>query len=141
MKVKKSLIAFVVAGIMVLSIGIAWSMNSGIKIQNKEGIGKYLTDSEGMTLYWFKMDAPGSSACTGPCIKNWPVYYGESIEAPEGTKKDEFGTITRADGKKQTTFRGYPLYYWVNDTKPGDTNGEGLNGVWFVVKPDSFPPK
>ena len=56
-------------------------------------------------------------------------------------KAEDFGTITREDGQKQTTFRGFPLYYWVNDKAAGDTLGQNVNSVWFVVDPANFPPK
>jgi len=108
--------------------------------QGKAGIGKYLTDTEGKALYQFKKDSPGTSACTGPCLEKWPIYYRETVAAPKGIKED-FGTITREDGKKQTTFRGYPLYYWNNDKKTGETTGQGVNSVWYVINPDNFPPK
>jgi predicted lipoprotein with Yx(FWY)xxD motif len=47
----------------------------------------------------------------------------------------------REDGKKQTTFRGYPLYYWINGKQPGETTGQGVNSLWFVINPDSFISK
>jgi len=56
-------------------------------------------------------------------------------------KAEDFGTITREDGKKQTTFRGYPLYYWAGDKAPGDTKGQGVGNVWYVIDPTKFPPK
>jgi predicted lipoprotein with Yx(FWY)xxD motif len=94
-----------------------------------------------MTLYWFKNDSPGKSACAGPCVEKWPIYYRETVAAGEGTAAADFGTITREDGKKQTTFRGYPLYYWVGDKTKGDTAGQGMNNVWYVIDPAAFPPK
>lgn len=126
-----------------LFIGIEGVIGAEIqlKINEKAGLGKYLTDSKGMTLYWFKKDSPGKSTCVGACVEKWPIFYAEKITPPKGIKKEDFATITREDGKKQTTFRGYPLYYWVNDKKPGDTNGHGVNNVWFVINPDNFPPK
>jgi len=138
---KKIVVALIVAGFLISAVGSAMAMHHKVKIQNKDGIGKYFTDTEGKTLYWFKKDSPGKSACTGTCIEKWPIYYREKVAAPKGMKSKDFRTITREDGKKQTTFRGYPLYYWVNDKKPGDTNGQGVNNVWFVINPDKFPPK
>ncbi|MDR2550272.1 MAG: hypothetical protein LBD10_08765 [Desulfobulbus sp.] len=120
---------------------MAMAMDHDVKIHEKEGVGKYLTDANGKTLYWFKKDTAGMSACSGPCVDKWPIYYGDAIKAPKGVKAEDFGTITRDDGKKQTTFRGYPLYYWVKDTMPGETSGQGVNDVWYVVDPDHFPPK
>jgi len=121
--------------------GAAMAMHHEVRIAEKEGLGKYLTDTEGKTLYWFKKDSPGKSACSGACVDKWPLYFREKVEPPKGISKDDFGTITREDGKKQTTFRGYPLYYWSGDAKKGDTNGQGFKDVWFIVNPEGFPPK
>lgn len=110
-----------------------------VKVTEKEGIGTYLTDAKGMTLYWFKNDTPNKSECKGRCIEKWPVYYREKVAPPEGISADQFGTIAREDGEKQTTFRGFPLYYWVNDKIAGDTNGHQIKNVWFVINPNAFP--
>jgi hypothetical protein len=75
------------------------------------------------------------------CLEKWPIYYREAVAAPKDITAGDFGTITREDGKMQTTFRGYPLYYWVNDKQAGETNGQGVNNVWFVINPKDFPPK
>ena len=138
---KKILWSFAAVCMLLFGIGTAMGMHHAVKIQEKEGTGKYLTDTEGKTLYWFKKDSSGKSSCSGPCLEKWPIYYRETVAAPKDIKAEDFGTITREDGKKQTTFRGYPLYYWVNDKKAGETNGQGVNSVWFVINPDNFPPK
>ena len=138
---KKSMVALVVAGVLVLGVGTVMGMHHAIKITEKAGVGKYFTDTEGKALYWFKKDVPGKSACTGACLEKWPIYYRETVAAPKGVEGKDFDTITREDGKKQTTFRGYPLYYWVNDKQSGDTMGQAVNNVWFVINPDNFPPK
>ena len=138
---KKFTMVLVVVGMMALGISTAMGMHHAIKIQEKAGIGKYLTDTEGKSLYWFKKDSLGKSACSGPCLEKWPIYYREKVAAPKGIKADDFGTLTREDGKKQTTFRGYPLYYWTNDKKAGETTGQDVNNVWYVINPDNFPQK
>jgi predicted lipoprotein with Yx(FWY)xxD motif len=138
---KKITMVLVVIGVLAFGVSTALCMHHAVKIQNKDGIGKYFTDTEGNALYWFKKDSPGKSSCMGPCLEKWPVYYRETVAAPKNIDAKEFGTITREDGKKQTTFRGYPLYYWINDKQPGDTNGQGTFNIWFVVNPDNFPPK
>jgi len=119
----------------------ALAMDHAVMKMTKDGLGSYLTDAKMMTLYWFKKDAPGKSACAGACVEKWPIYYRETVAAGEGTKAEDFGTITREDGKKQTTFRGYPLYYWAGDKAPGDTKGQGVNNIWYVIDPANFPPK
>ena len=120
--------------------GSALAMDHEVKKAKKDGVGSYLTDAKGMTLYWFKKDSPAKSACAGPCVEKWPIYHRETVAAGEGTKAEDFATITRDDGKKQTTFRGYPLYYWSGDKASGDTKGQGINNVWYVIDPGDFPP-
>jgi predicted lipoprotein with Yx(FWY)xxD motif len=117
----------------------AWGMGHDVQVTEKEGVGKYLTDAGGKTLYWFKKDSMGMSSCSGPCAEKWPVYFSETVAPAEGLSGADFATITRDDGGMQTTFRGYPLYYWAGDSAAGDTNGQGLMGNWFVVDPDHFP--
>jgi predicted lipoprotein with Yx(FWY)xxD motif len=138
---KRSYLLFLAVFTLVVFSGAAMAMHHAVKIAEKEGLGRYLTDTEGKTLYWFQKDSSGKSACIGGCLEKWPIYFRETVAPPQSISKDDFGAITREDGKKQTTFRGYPLYYWVNDANPGDTKGQGINGVWFVVNPDNFPPK
>jgi hypothetical protein len=62
------------------------------------------------------------------------------VVVPPPLNAADFSSITRSDGKEQTTFKGWPLYYYAKDRKPGDSLGEGENGMWFVVNPFSFPP-
>jgi predicted lipoprotein with Yx(FWY)xxD motif len=138
---KRFFLSILTTFFLLFGVSVVMGMHHAVKIQEKEGVGKYLTDTEGNTLYWFKKDTPGKSACTGPCIEKWPVYYRDSVKAPEGVKTEDFGTITREDGTKQTTFRGFPLYYWANDKQAGDTTGQGVNNVWYVIDPHNFPSK
>jgi predicted lipoprotein with Yx(FWY)xxD motif len=138
---KKMMTFLVVISMLLFSVGVVMGMHHAIKIKEKGEIGKYFTDTEGKTLYSFKKDSPGTSACSGPCLEKWPIYYRETVAAPEGINAEEFGTITREDGQKQTTFRGYPLYYWINDKEAGETNGQGVNNVWYVINPNDFPSK
>ncbi len=120
-------------------VALATAKHHAVKVAEKEGVGSYLTDTEGKALYWFKNDSPGKSACAGGCIQKWPVYYRETVAPTGNLKAEDFGTITRDDGTKQSTFRGYPLYYWSGDEKEGDTNGQGVKNVWFVIDPGNFP--
>lgn len=138
----KKFFTFVMAfSLLALLVLPAAAMHHEMKIAETAGIGKYLTDTEGMTLYWFKNDSTGHSACTGGCVGNWPLFHREKVAPPAGLSSDEFGTITREDGAKQATFRGYPLYYFKGDAKPGDTKGNDMMDLWYVVDPGNFPPK
>jgi len=108
---------------------------SAVKIAEKEGLGRYLTDASGMTLYYFTKDTENKSVCTGFCEERWPIFYTEVNYVPDDCKVSDFGVITREDGKKQTTYKGMPLYYYVKDKSPGDTTGQGANDSWYVVAP------
>jgi uncharacterized surface protein with fasciclin (FAS1) repeats len=110
--------------------------SADVKIAETASKGKVITDSNGRTLYFFARDAKGTSLCTGGCLNNWPIFYAENILAGAGLNPADFGTIDRGSGVMQTTYKGWPLYYHVNDTEPGNMNGEGLIGRWFVAKPD-----
>lgn len=129
---------FVYAMTLVLSLlfaGVAFADHHAIKTSEKEGIGKFLVDAKGMTLYIFKKDSTGKSACAGPCVERWPLYYREKVAASAGVIAEHFGTIDREDGKKQTTYKGMPLYYFAGDKQPGDTAGQGVGGVWYIAAP------
>jgi len=115
--------------------GVASADHHAIKLSAKDGVGKFFTDTKGMTLYIFKKDSPGKSACAGPCVAKWPLYFREKVAAPGGVKAEDFGTITREDGKKQTTYKGWPLYYFAGDKNAGEVTGQGMGNVWFVANP------
>ena len=136
MKSMHSTVVPAIAVVLVLALGgPAMAGGDTPQIKQKEGIGNYLTDGKGMTLYYFKNDQKDKNSCTGPCLEKWPVYYGDQIAPPRGSDAREFGEFTRADGKKQSTFKGWPLYYFAGDKAPGDTNGQGVKDVWYVINP------
>jgi predicted lipoprotein with Yx(FWY)xxD motif len=116
-----------------LCAGIASAATVEIKV--KDGIGNYLTVSKGMTLYLFKKDVQGVSACKGPCVDKWPLFYASEVTAGEGVSSSDFGVLKREDGKMQTTYKGLPLYYFFMDKEIGDVKGQGFNGVWTVAVP------
>ena len=72
---KKTIMFLVVTGMLIFGVSVVMGMHHAIKIQEKVGIGKYLTDTEGKTLYWFKKDSPGKSTCSGACLEKWPINY------------------------------------------------------------------
>ncbi len=109
-----------------------------INISNKAGIGDYLVDSKGMTMYYFLRDNYFKSNATAAIVANWPVFYTASIVVPASLKASDFGFFTRDDGQKQTTYKGWPLYYYVKDQAPGDTTGQQFNSIWFVITPVDF---
>ncbi len=112
-----------------------------VNLATSATLGSYLVDGKGRTLYYFTKDSPGVSNATAAIIANWPVFYAATITTSSAALNPaDFGSITRSDGTMQTTFKSYPLYYYINDKAPGDTNGQGLNNVWFVVNPNNFNP-
>jgi len=100
--------------------------------------GNVLADANGRTLYYFITDVPGSGAstCYGTCAAIWPVFSTNNIVVPPSLSTADFSSITRTDGAKETTYRGWPLYYYQSDSSPGDTKGEGVLSVWYVARPD-----
>ena len=107
-----------------------------IALASDNSLGSYLVDQDGRTLYFFSRDVSGSSACEDGCLNAWPVFYQANFQAGSGLGQSDFGTITRADGEKQTTYKGWPLYFYSGDTGANEINGEGIGKEWFVAKPD-----
>lgn len=114
-----------------------------LKLGTSAALGNYLTDGSGRALYLYSKDFPAASGaaastavsnCSGGCLTAWPVFHAETIAPGPGLRAADFGELTRADGSKQTTFHGWPLYYFASDTQPGDTKGEGVGNVWFVLR-------
>ncbi len=97
--------------------------------------GAVLTDGQGKTLYYFANDqrASGASSCNGQCAVMWPVFFTDTVRVSSPLNPADFASITRADGTKQTTYMGRPLYYYSGDVKPGDINGSDINKVWYVA--------
>lgn len=133
---RKRAVLFAMCAFLSLALaGVASADDHAIKLSEKDGVGKFLTDAKGMTLYVFRKDSPGKSACAGPCVEKWPLYSRGKVAVPEGVNAGDFGTITRQDGKAQSTYKGWPLYYFAGDKAPGDVKGQGLGNAWFVVNP------
>lgn len=95
-------------------------------------LGSYVTAANDMTLYTFDKDSQNKSTCSGQCAITWPPYT-VSGTVPT-TLPAHMGTMTRDDGTTQYTWDGKPLYYYSGDKKVGDTNGDGIGGVWHVAK-------
>ncbi|QGF23065.1 hypothetical protein [Raineyella fluvialis] len=114
----------------------AAASTAGLKVADSS-LGKIVVADNGMTVYQFTKDVKdsGKSSCTGGCLKAWPpVLTTQATPALQGIT-GTVGTITTPEGAKQVTLNGLPLYYWASDTKPGDTTGQGVQGVWYVVSP------
>jgi predicted lipoprotein with Yx(FWY)xxD motif len=107
-----------------------------VNVRDQGGdLGTILTDATGMSLYMFTKDEPSLSNCYDQCAVNWPPLMTDGVLTGPDAALGGLGTTTRQDGGLQVTYNGMPLYYWINDHKPGDTTGQNVGGVWFVVNP------
>jgi predicted lipoprotein with Yx(FWY)xxD motif len=98
-------------------------------------LGQIVVDGMGMTAYFFDKDVAGSdtSACTGPCATLWPAITSAAAKPSVSGVSGTVATITDADGSRQITINGRPIYTFANDKKAGDVNGEGVGKVWYAV--------
>jgi predicted lipoprotein with Yx(FWY)xxD motif len=103
-------------------------------------LGEVLVDGEGMTLYMFDPDEQGDSTCYEQCAVAWPPLTVEGEPAAgEGADESLLGVVERTDGTQQVTYNDWPLYYWKDDTQPGDVLGQAVNEVWWVLTPAGEP--
>ena len=105
------------------------------------GSAQVLTNSAGLTLYWFAPDTSTTSKCTGSCATYWPPVKGPATAGSGVT--GTLGVITRPDGTMQATYNGHPLYTYAGDSAPGQANGNGKNlsgGVWYEVTVSGAAP-
>jgi predicted lipoprotein with Yx(FWY)xxD motif len=109
---------------------------TGVQLTSNATFGSIITDNNGRALYLFSDDAANVSTCTGGCAVAWPAFYKENPSIGTGLAAADFGVITNADGNKQTTYKGWPLYYYAKDVAVTDVNGDGVGKSWFIAKPD-----
>ena len=97
-------------------------------------LGNIIVDGKGMTAYYYQPDVPNSgvSTCTGGCLAHWPAITSASATPVVAgiTAK-----ITVIASTNQIVVNGRPIYTFAGDTKAGDTNGQGIGGIWYVVSP------
>ncbi len=98
-------------------------------------LGSYLTDQNGRTLYVFTQDSHGASNCYASCAAFWSPLSGAAAVAGSGVGASLIGLSMRKDGVSQVTYNGYPLYYFGQDSVPGDMLGQGLQKFWYVISP------
>jgi predicted lipoprotein with Yx(FWY)xxD motif len=102
--------------------------------------GTFLVDSSGRSLYLFEADKSTTSTCNGACAAAWPPLTTTGAPtAGTGVKANLLGTTKRDDGKMEVTYNGHPLYYFANDSAPGDIKGQGVDAFgaeWYAVSPE-----
>lgn len=101
--------------------------------------GTVLTNGQGRTLYWFAIDTPTASKCTGTCLQYWPKVIGTPTAAAGTSLPMGFGTIKGTDGQVQATYDGHPLYTYMGDTAAGQVSGNGTKlsgGLWWAMTPN-----
>lgn len=106
-----------------------------LTVQSNSTLGNILADSKGMTLYIFTKDTSGTSTCYDQCEAKWPpLIVSPGLALNTGSDiSATLSTTQRTDGSMQLTVNGMPVYYYAQDSKPGDTNGQGVGSVWFVL--------
>jgi predicted lipoprotein with Yx(FWY)xxD motif len=112
----------------------------GVEVATNAFLGPYLTDLAGMTLYIYGADVPGDcnnppvSNCSADCAIAWPIFDAKERGLDETLDDSVFGTLDRGDGTFQTTYYGWPLYYYKSDTAPNTINGQGKGKTWFTAE-------
>ena len=96
-----------------------------------------LTNAQGLTLYYRTSDKPPSKVCSGGCAGAWPplLFTGAGTPTSSTQLPGKLTVVVDANGN-QVEYHGHPLYAFASDTAPGQTNGEGVGGIWFVATPD-----
>jgi predicted lipoprotein with Yx(FWY)xxD motif len=116
--------------------GSSSSSSGGVTVQvtSNDKYGSILTDAQGMSLYIFDNDTTSTSTCNTGCAPTWPALTvtGQPTGG-DGVDTNLLGTSQREDGTMQVTYAGHPVYHYSGDSAAGDTNGEGIGGVWHLV--------
>jgi predicted lipoprotein with Yx(FWY)xxD motif len=122
----------------ILFVALATTLTAGVALAQEpakvgdSAKGKTLVDAKGMTLYTYDRDTTaGKSSCNGNCATNWPPLMAAAGAKDSGS----WTVITRDDGGKQWAYKGKPLYFWKDDKKTGDAEGDGRNNVWHIAAP------
>ena len=119
---------------------VSMMQGTQVNVTESTGLGTFLVDANGKTLYMFMKDEPGKSNCYDACAQNWPPLLTDGAPvAGDGVDAALLGTVERSDVGVQVTYNGWPLYYFAADAAPGDTNGQSVKDVWYVIGADGKP--
>ena len=127
-------VAMLAAGVLAAA-AFAATNSSTISLRTT-AVGKVLVAANGHTLYLFTADKGKKSTCYGQCAGYWPPLFAAKPTVGAGLKASLLGTTKRKDGKLQATYAGHPLYFFAQDKKAGQVNGQGFvhfGGSWWVV--------
>jgi predicted lipoprotein with Yx(FWY)xxD motif len=123
------------------SVGGAFAASNGATVRAvTSGVlrTKIIVGSGGFTLYHLTTEKKGAIRCTGICRKSWPpllVVGSTKPVAGSGLSASKLGMIKRPDGGVQVTYNGYALYRYGGDKRAGQTNGQGVEGLWYAITP------
>jgi predicted lipoprotein with Yx(FWY)xxD motif len=126
-------------GTLIVSLALSTVATSAIAdshgndlVHSREFRGSvYMMNQTHMTLYVRDGDSRSQSACTGECAEIWPPAL-----LPEGSELGEnYALFRRDDGTMQIAYKGRPLYLYSGDARVGETNGDGIGGIWAVSRP------
>ncbi len=110
---------------------------AALAITDTQKLGKIVVDDAGRTLYAFTKDTTDTTTCYDKCEQAWPpLLQTDTPKLGDGLDAKLLGTTTRKDGTIQVTYNGWPLYYYFKDHAAGDTTGQGVGNVWYVVEAD-----
>lgn len=112
-----------------------------VQVRTHDEYDAMLVGPDEMTLYLFEKDTQGkqASACDDGCAETWPPLTVDDEPTKSANVSADLQTFTRRDGKRQVMAGGWPLYYFATDDNPGDTKGQGVGGVWWILAPDGTP--
>jgi predicted lipoprotein with Yx(FWY)xxD motif len=113
------------------------SMGAAVLSVGQSKAGQIVVADQGLSVYYFTKNTKdsGTSACTGDCLVAWPPVTSTTATPTVNGVTGKIGTIPTTDGKMQVTINGMPIYYSAKDQGPGDINGQGVGGVWYLVSP------
>jgi len=135
---QKGLLLFITLYLSTFLLGYGYVLSQyTYTVAFSESLGSFLVDGHGRTIYYNTNDLPYNTlpSCDGDCLGEFPFVPTGTVHVPPTLNNSDFGLVLRAEDEWQVTYKGIPLYYFTNDTKPGDTYGEGHMGMWHVVPP------
>jgi predicted lipoprotein with Yx(FWY)xxD motif len=110
------------------------AIGTTVMIVQKSAIGYVLAEANHQVVYTYSKDKKGGKpTCTGACAETWIPATGTPEAGPADVFSGQFGLVTRANGVKQITYNGRPLYL-LKGAAGLATTGNGQGGVWHVVK-------